>query len=372
MKRILIALLAATMLLLCACSKSPEAPQTEPTPTEAPTQAPTEAKPKKTYYNPLTGEKIKKTTKSRPFCVAFNNSKAAMPQHGVSQADILYEMLIEGETRCMGVFFNMSAAKQALGSIRSARRDFIRVAMAYDAIFLHNGQSPKQGSSYDQYSAEVFFEESGWDHVDGNRGYADHYFYRTRKENYALEHTLFINPKKAIECAEYLGCTMKRDKVLDVGLKFDKEAFFVGESAKKVQIWFNMSSYTSEQWHKYTTMTYNEETGLYEAYQKHSGYSEGADYIDGNTGEVLTFRNVLVLRTPNETLGNKNGWMKIDVVGEGEGVFACNGQMVPIKWSRPTESDPYTYTLENGTPITLGVGKTYIAIIPMTGQIDAE
>ena len=62
--------------------------------------------------------------------------------------------------------------------------------------------------------------------------------------------------------------------------------------------------------------------------------------------------------------------MNIDVVGEGEGYFACNGQMMKIKWSRPTESDPYTYTTENGTPITLGVGKTYIAIIPMTGHID--
>lgn len=371
MKRTLIILLAVTLLLLCGCSKSPESPATEPTPTEAPTQPFTQP-PVEKRINPLTGEKVEKLTNNRAYAVAINNSYAAMPQHGVSQADILYEMLIEGETRCMGIFYDLASETEPLGSIRSARRDFIRVAMAYDAIFVHKGFSPRQGSKYDAYSAEVTFEETGWDHLDGNvGGIAKEYFYETRL-NYGAEHRTFTTPAGIMAYAEKKGCTLTRENSLDVGLKFDEEAFFVGESAKKLQIWFNMSQSTSEKWHKYTTMTYNEETGLYEAQQKHSGYSDVNAYVDGNTDEVLSFRNVLVLRTHNEELQNKNNWMKIDVVGEGEGFFACNGQMIPIKWSRPTESDPYTYTLENGTPITLGIGKTYIAIIPLTGQVDAE
>jgi len=373
MKRALILLLALILVLMCGCSKSPEVvetlPQTEPTtiPTEPPTEAPTEAtKPEKVYYNPLTGEKIKKLTKNRAYCVVFNNSTAAMPQHGVSQADILYEMLIEGETRNMGVFYNLKSATEPFGSIRSARRDFIRLAMAYDAIYVHNGQSPRQGTQYDAYSAEVYFEQTGWDHIDGNKGYANPYFYRTRRENYALEHTMFINPKKVIQCAEDMGLTLTRKKSLDVGLQFDEEAFFVGESAQKVVVWFNQVASFDRTWNKSTTMNYNAETGLYE------GYQHGQDYIDGNTGEVLSFRNVLILRTPTQRLGNSNGWMKIEVVGEGTGYFACNGQIIPIKWSRPTEDDPYTYTLENGDPITLGVGKSYIAIIPEQGLVEYQ
>ena len=378
MKRALIIVLAVTLMLLCGCAKTPEAPEvpaTEPTPaptepTTVPTQPPTEPEEIK-LINPLTGEPVEKLTNNRAFAVSLNNSKAAMPQHGVAQADILYEMLIEGETRCMGVYYNMEEVTDTIGTIRSARRDFIRLAMAYDAIFVHNGQSPKQGTKYDVYSAEYTFAQTGWDHIDGNSN-AYKYFYRDWTGRNQLEHTMFIKPEKIIEAAKDLGFETQRETSLDVGLKFDEEAFFVGDSAKKVKIWFNLSQSYSENWSKYTTMTYNEETGLYEAYQKHGGYTNGADYIDGNTGDVLTFRNVLILRTPNETLQNSSKWMKIDVVGEGEGYFACNGQMMKIKWSRPTENDPYTYTTENGAPITLGVGKTYIAIVPMTGHLDVE
>lgn len=375
MKRALILVLAVTLILLCGCAKTPEAPQTEPTPAPTePTPAPTQPftqPPVQERINPLTGEPVEALTNNRPYAVAINNSKAAMPQHGVAQADILYETLIEGETRCMGVFYDMASETEPIGTIRSARRDFIRLAMAYDAIFVHKGFSPKQGTKYDKYSAEVTFQETGWDHIDGNNE-AYKYFYIGRKDGYAAEHRTFVNPDKILEAAKDLGCTLTRENSLDVGLKFDKEAFFVGESAKKITAYFNLSSSYDNKWTKFTRLTYNEDTGLYEAYQKHGGYNDGADYVDGNTGDILTFRNVLVLHTPIETLKNKNGWMKIDVVGEGEGYFACNGQMTKIKWSRPTESDPYTYTLENGTPITLGVGKTYIAIIPMTGHVAVE
>ena len=370
MKRALIIVLAVTLMLLCGCAKTPEVPQEEPTlapteaPTEAPTQAPTQPAEVK-LVNPLTGEPVEALTNNRAYAVAINNSKAAMPQHGVAQADILYETLIEGETRCLGVFYDMAAQTEPIGTIRSARRDFIRIAMAYDAIFVHKGYSPKQGTKYDQYSAEVTFSETGWNHIDGNKE-AYGYFYIGRKDGYAAEHRTFVNPDKILEAAEALGCTLTREQSLDVGLQFDQEAFFVGDSAKKITAWFNLSESFSAKWNKFTTMTYNEKTGLYEAYQ------HGSDYVDGNTGDTLTFRNVLILRTPMETLQNKNNWMKIDVVGEGEGYFACNGQMMKIKWSRPTENDPYTYTMENGKPITLGVGKTYIAIIPMTGHIDVE
>ena len=378
MKRALIFILAVTLILLCGCAKTPEAPATEPTPapteptpapTAPPTQPPTQSGTE--LINPLTGEPVEALTNNRPYAVAINNSYGAMPQHGVAQADILYETLIEGETRCLGVFYDMASQTEPIGTIRSARRDFIRLAMAYDAIFVHKGYSPKQGTQYDKYSAEVTFEQTGWDHIDGNKE-AYKYFYIGRKDGYAAEHRTFVNPDKILEAAKALGCTLTRDKSLDVGLKFDEEAFFVGDSAKKITAYFNLSSSYDNKWTKYTRLTYNEDTGLYEAYQKHGGYNNGADYVDGNTGDTLTFRNVLVLRTPIETLKNKNGWMKIDVVGEGEGYFACNGQMIKIKWSRPTESDPYTYTLENGNPITLGVGKTYIAIIPMTGHVAVE
>ena len=365
MKRALTLMLAVMLLLLCGCAKTPDSetlpitePLTEPTtlPTEPATE-PTEPVVVETI-NPLTGEPVEALTNNRAYCVMFNNSTAAMPQHGVAQADIIYETLIEGETRCMGVFYDLASATEPLGSIRSARRDFINIAMAYDAIYVHKGWSQKPH----EYSAEAYFEDTGWEHLDGNIGkYCSEYFYQTRF-NYALEHRTFIKPESVIAYAQRMNLTTTRDQSLDVGLKFDEEAFFVGEKAEKIVAWFNMVANFDRKWNKSTTMNYNSTTGLYEAYQ------HGEDYVDGNSGDVLSFRNVIILRAPMQKL--PAGHMKIGVKGTGTGYFACNGQIVPIKWSRASDSDPYTYTLENGTPITLGVGKTYIAFVPETGLVE--
>ena len=83
------------------------APTTVPTtPTTVPT-VPTTA-PELNYTHPLTGEAIAEPMLSRPIAVMLNNINVAMPQHGVSQADILYEVLAEGGiARCMGIFTNI-------------------------------------------------------------------------------------------------------------------------------------------------------------------------------------------------------------------------------------------------------------------------
>ena len=164
--------------------------------------------------------------------------------------------------------------------------------------------------------------------------------------------------------AQKMGCTMTRAESADFGYHFDDDAVIVGQPASKVTAWFNMGGTPDSRWHKFTTFTYNPDTHLYEAWQ-HRG-----DYVDGNTGETLSFRNVLVLRTGIVTLENE--LMKIDVVGSGTGYYACNGQIVPILWSRASEEEPYVYTLTDGTPLTFGVGKSYIAFVPNNATVEYE
>jgi hypothetical protein len=59
-----------------------------------------------------------------------------------------------------------------------------------------------------------------------------------------------------------------------------------------------------------------------------------------------------------------------DLVGSGKGYFACGGKIVPILWSRNTETAPFVYTLEDGTPVELGIGKTYVGIIPKGSPVE--
>ena len=109
---------------------------------------------------------------------------------------------------------------------------------------------------------------------------------------------------------------------------------------------------------KTTTFKLDADTGLYKASQ----YKK--DHIDGATGEVLSYRNVLVLKS-RQKRSNDGYYLRsyYTLTGEGEGYFACDGQIVPIVWSRKSVNDPFSYKLSDGTPVTLGVGKSYVAVI---------
>lgn len=376
MKR-LFCLLLAVGLLLCGCVSTPgDQPATAPiqsdtTQSTGGTQVPgtSENQTPATnatgsvnpvqHTNPLTGEVMDGPMTNRPFAVMLNNIKAAMPQHGVSQADILYEILVEGNiTRCMGIYSSL-ADVGALGSIRSARKYYVDLAQSYDAIYLHAGGSDE---------AYTYLNSIRCDHIDGVKGAnASKYFYRDQDRlnaGYKLEHTMFITGQKAIEYATKQNCTLNRPQGLSYGLQFDDETLIVGTAAKELKVYFNMGATPSKNT-KSTTLTYDVQTGKYFAAQF------GEAYIDGTTKETIAFRNVLILKAKTSVQAGSN-LKTVELIGSGTGYFACNGQLVPIKWSRASLNQPFVYTLQNGAPLTLGVGTTYIAITPETGVVEYQ
>lgn len=380
MKRL--ALILCLCLLLGGCVPAPEAvptqaptsaptqaPTTAPTqaptaaptelPTEPPTEPPTEA-PTFPYTNPLTGEGTMTNPVYRPFCVMLNNVKDAMPLHGVADADILYEVLVEyGETRLMAIFSDIASARP-IGSVRSARKYFVSLAMGYDAIYVHYGKSDVPG---DDVGAQQYLEQTGWDHMDGTgAGYS--YFYDNTdrlQQGYQFYHCRFLQGIQAIQYAKDHGFRLSRDHVMDHGLRFDPELKLSGTAANTLTVWFNQGGATGS-WTKSTKLVYDPNSGKYLSYQ------HGMSSNDGNTGQQLAFENVLILRA-NTRKHTGSDLLYVDVVGSGSGWFVHNGQMVEILWSRDSATSNFVYTYTDGTPLTLGVGKTYIAVTPHNAAV---
>ena len=94
MKRSVALVLSVMMLLTAftACGK-----KIEPSATAAATQTPEATETPAVVINPLTGESVSEDISSvRPYAVMINNISVAQPQVGVSNADIMYEVLAEG------------------------------------------------------------------------------------------------------------------------------------------------------------------------------------------------------------------------------------------------------------------------------------
>ena len=358
MKRLLVCLCCAG--LLSGCGKKapvetspPETtqpftettlkPETQP-PTE-PTVPVTEAP--EILRHPLTGAPIAEPIPYRPVAVVINNISAAQPLHGIGNADILFEHIAEGGgsiTRMLAVFTDLENAGR-IGSVRSARTYLLDLARSVAAPLVHVGQSIHAQRDFDTY---------GYPHY--NQFQYPKYFYRDQNRlnsGYSTEHTMMIRGSDLLKGLQEAGFDLSLPGEPYFGWQFSEEAVVTGQSAREITLrFYNPSGKT-------TTLSYDEATGMYLGHQQWG--SKQAPIIDGNTGESVSFRNVLILKA--ETYSD--GYHEFATLhGEGTGYFALGGQYVPIRWSRETTYEPFRLTFEDGTPITLGVGKTYVGVIP--------
>lgn len=331
-------------------STDPTEPSTEPPtePTEPVTEPTEPVEPVILYRHPLTGEPLDAPWMGNPTAVVINNIKECLPQHGISQADFLYEIETEGGiTRCLAVFSDLKDIG-AIGPVRSARTYFNNVAVSYGAALVHCGGSPNALKGRYGDGADTI---SGWQHID--QMYNGSYFYRDtdrKSQGYAYEHTLFTSDEKLLAALAKKGYNTTNEKATDFGLSFADDVALDGAAANTVTVKFLGK--------KTTTMTYDAASGLYKA----SEY--GSDWMDANTRTQLAFKNVIVVYA-DQWKNKEPSYTRsyYDLTGTGSGVFACNGKLVSIKWTRDGLRDSFHYTLEDGTPLTLGVGTTYVAVV---------
>ncbi|MDF2511430.1 MAG: putative secreted protein, partial [Herbinix sp.] len=160
-------LLFITVIVLIGCKKKSGEGDTDnldTLPTAAPTKA-VEITPTPVVENHdgemksyLSGQWVtKEIGTKRPWAIQFNNFKAVSNQSGISQADILYECIVEGGiTRLLGIGENYTGDR--FGSVRSSRHYFVSIADEYDAIYVHYGKTKYATSK---------MNELGIDHMDG-------------------------------------------------------------------------------------------------------------------------------------------------------------------------------------------------------------
>ena len=301
------------------------------------------------FYNKLTGlETTEEISKIRPVGIMINNVKQAIPQQGISLADVIYEVLAEGGITRLFCLFTEYADLPETGSIRSSRDYYIDLADAHDAIYVHFGGSP---AAYDTLSARRT------DNMDGIS--FDTPFYRSewRRKNMGQEHSAMTTGEKLVAGIEKKGYRTESDARQP--FTFNKEdVSFDGENAEYVKLKFSFYAISE--------FDYDKENKVY----LKSQYD--APHIDSNNDEQLSFKNILVLICSQGVVpGDDKGRLSVKFYGTGKGYYASCGEIKSITWSKESRTSDYTLYEEDGeTELLLNPGKTYVAIFPTNGEID--
>ncbi|MBQ6600489.1 MAG: DUF3048 domain-containing protein [Clostridia bacterium] len=349
MKKILALVMVLSILFLTGCKK--DEPPVEESTTVTTTQT-TTAKPEpKVYRNFLTGAERASEVTPRPVAVTVNNIGAALPQYGIAAADIIMEFPAEGGVSRLLALYSDYSNMPNVCSIRSCRYYFPIFAQGFGAVYFCYGSNETLGTPT--------LEKTGIDYIDGNKAGDSLVFERDseRLQYYAIEHTAYLKGENMNEIFE----KYEFSKTLPDG--FGETIFDFAEKEyshidKCAEITASFSSYYESRF------TYDAEKGVY--FKEHNGSA----HIDGKTEEQLAFKNVIILET-EPSLYKNTKLVAFDCTG-GTGYYATNGTVMKITWSKEAAASPVMLYDENGTPIKINSGKSYIGVATSSVDIPVE
>ena len=298
--------------------------------------------------NLLTGicDLTKEAIGKRPVAVMINNVPAALPQYGISKADVIFELPVEGDlTRLMALYADYTQMPD-ICAIRSCRYYYPAIAKGFDAFYVHWGMD---------MSVLGYVNGLGIDRYDGmaNTGGLYGRDAARRKAGYSLEHTGYFKGTQFASAVKKAGQrTSLLDSKKDTAFKFSKLGTVVtpdGKACSNIHVKFGNAS---------ATLDYDTKTNTY--YKKINGKA----HVDGKTGEQLSFTNVFVLET-SISIRDSVGHKKLDWAGssQSKGYYISNGMVQDIYWSKANgdESSYLCFYDAQGNELEINRGKSYIA-----------
>ena len=341
--------LALVLVFVSSCGKNggQAYSDSEASPTTAPvSESPTATSepsptPEATSPPPLNDGFIMPDSDVRPVAVMIDNQgDRVLPQGGISQAQIVYEILTEYNiTRYLAFFWN--TMPDMIGPVRSSRHYFLDFSMEYDAIYTHFGWSEFAKADISKLKINningLVNGKAFWDITKDSGNWQDSY---TSKDCITEEISKLGYATKPVRAFPF-----KYNDTMVIPAN--------GETAEDIFIKFSTSGNST------CGYLYDKESGLYKRARM------GQPQIERNTGEQVMARNIIIQEMASEKIsGDKYGHINLKDIGSGSGWFITGGKAVKIKWSKSKRDAQTSYATESGDPITLNRGQTWIEVVP--------
>ena len=280
----------------------------------------------------------------RLVAIMFDNHPNARWQSGLSQAEIVYEFLVEAPyTRYMGIF--LINEPESIGPIRSSRPYFVTTLLEYDPIYVRVGGSSQAKKDIIQLKIAD---------IDGLSS-SNKVLWKNRNVNKKAPHNTYTS----------MDVIRKTQKERKYRLSGKYEGFKFHEEDE------NLDGFKAEEiiinYYKNNTSSYiyNSEEKLY--YRK----KDGKDHIDELDKSHIVAKNIIIQEAKTRII-DKEGRLDIDLIGEGKGKYITNGKAIDIKWSKKSKNEKTFFLNEKGEEITLNPGVTWIQVVKPDCDIEIK
>jgi len=327
----LIGVFLSVMLVLCACTSNQK--ETSEKETSVPTTAqPKEEKEEKTVTYPLTGLPAEGgITNRRVIGVMVNNHSLARPQSGLHKADIVYEILTEGQiTRFLAIF--QSQTPEIIGPVRSARPYFIELNNGYGGLYIAHGWSPQ---------AKQILESGVTDYLQGL--YYDGTLFK-RAAFRKAPHNSYIPYENVIKGAKEKGYALTQDVEPLPFLKKKEMSDIPGDDVQSVTVTYAKDNVVNYEYHPDEGLFYR--------------HINGEQAEDRETKTPLTAANVFIVSADHRFIDSYR--REIDLNKGGPAYLLQKGKLQEVEWKNVNDRIlPY----KNGQPVKFVPGNTWINII---------
>lgn len=370
MKRLLCLILILVLAagLLAACGKEPDNTAVSGGTTGPSTTAP-EATPEPTPepYNAqlLTGYEKDSgyPDNQRAVAIMFNNLIDARPQNGLSDAEIVVEIKVEGGiTRLMGIFDDWSDLGK-IGPIRSARDQYLKLIMPWQMLYVHDGQSVV----VDYMVRDYHYDEFNLKQVGSFAWREPGRYNWAGKTNLATEHTEYTDGEHLAEFITNQGVDTYRDYGESTFFNFvDYREPARQLSGSEVSVAQQVTVQHSSSYR--TRLTYDSSLNLYYMSQYYGSKTGYLDTVDQNNEQQLAFDNVVVLFTDIHAYPQyaEKDLQDVDYDFGGYGYYIYGGQAERIRWVKGVPEQALRLVQMDGeTPYEINCGKTYLAVVDL-------
>ena len=303
----------------------------------------------KTKENPLNGilltaEEYEEMTKYPPIASVFGNTLDTRPHSGLQQADIAFEMLVEGDiTRIVGMFWTNQPEK--IGSIRSARKYFIDIIAPYDPLFMHIGyahstncvETDAQKALYDNKIKTVSNAATFW-----------------RTNDRPAPHNAYTSTANIHAGADKLNYTGSKSIT---PWKFKNDATEDNRgNISRIMVSF-LGTYREGR-------TYDVRWEYDKSLNGYRRFYGANPHSDNETGEQIIAKNIIIQYTDISTPSADNGGRKaIKIVGSGTGLLFQDGKQIEITWEQTSVTSRVVYKNKStGNEIEFNRGMIWVMV----------